>query len=175
MAIKTIFLDRDGVINKEVNYLHKVEDFKFIHGVFDKCRYLQKLGYNLVIVTNQSGIERGLYKLKDYQIITKWMIGEFKKNNIQILDVFYCPHAPQSKCTCRKPSPGMFFDAKIKHNINMKNSWMVGDKESDIKAANDAGIENTILVRSGQKINESISNAMFFLDSINEINQIILQ
>jgi len=175
MYTKTIFLDRDGVINKEVSYLNKIEDFEFISGVFDSFRYLQKLGYSLIIVTNQSGIGRGLYQLQDYQILTKWMINEFKKNNIEIKDIFYCPHSPESQCNCRKPNPGMLTDAKIKHNIDMKNSWMIGDKETDIKAAHDAGIRNTVIVRSGHKINEATSNAMFFLDSINKINQIILK
>ncbi len=175
MAIKTIFLDRDGVINKEVNYLHRVEDFEFIHGLFDACRYLQKLGYSLVIVTNQSGIGRGIYKLVDYQILTEWMINEFKRNSIEILDIFYCPHSPKSKCSCRKPSPGMLINAQIKHDINMKGSWMIGDKESDIQAASMAGLINTILVRSGHQIDESTSSAMFFLDSINEIKKTILK
>tara|TARA_B110000483_G_scaffold243437_1_gene333244 strand:- start:229 stop:756 length:528 start_codon:yes stop_codon:yes gene_type:complete len=175
MHIKTIFLDRDGVINKEMRYLHKAEDFEFINGVFDSCRYLQKLGYSIIIVTNQSGIGRGLYQLKDFQILTKWMISEFQKNNIEILDIFYCPHSPGLRCKCRKPKPGMINDAKIKYSIDMKKSWMIGDKETDIKAAYDAGIKNTVLVRSGHQIDELNSNAMFLLDSISEINQIILK
>jgi len=173
MAIKTIFLDRDGVINKEVNYLHKIDDFEFIDGIFDSCRLLQKLGYSFIVVTNQSGIERGLYKLRDYQILTKWMLQQFKKNNIKILDIFYCPHEPKSKCSCRKPKPGMFLEAENKHNIDMVNSWMIGDKECDIKAANLARIHQTILVRSGHKIEESSSNAKFIIDSINEATNII--
>ena len=102
------------------------------------------------------------------------MIAEFKKNNVDILDVFHCPHSPSSNCDCRKPKPGMFIEAKNKHNIDMLKSWMIGDSERDIRAANLAGIKNTILVRSGHKINESNSNAMFFLDSINKTNQIIV-
>ena len=172
---KTIFLDRDGVINKEVNYLHKIDDFEFIEGIFEACDYLQSIGYSIIIVTNQSGIARNYYKDEDFNILTDWMLEEFKKNNIDILDIYYCPHGPNSICKCRKPKPGMLLEAKIKHNIDMKNSWMIGDKEVDIKAANDAGIKNTILVRSGHKINEASSNAMFFLDSIKQINQIILR
>ena len=172
---KTIFLDRDGVINEEVKYLHRINDFKFIDGIFEACHHFQNLGYSIIIVTNQSGIARGLYKDEDFQVLTNWMLEEFKKNNIEILDIYYCPHGPASKCNCRKPKPGMLIDAKIKHNLNMKNSWMIGDKEADIKAANEASIKKTILVRSGHKINESSSNAMFFLDSIKQIEQIILK
>ena len=174
MTIKTIFLDRDGVINKEINYLHKIDDFEFLDGVFETCQYLISLNYKIIIITNQSGIARGYYSANDFQIITNWMIAEFKKNNVDILDVFHCPHSPSSNCDCRKPKPGMFIEAKNKHNIDMLKSWMIGDSERDIRAANLAGIKNTILVRSGHKINESNSNAMFFLDSINKTNQIIV-
>ena len=73
MAIKTIFLDRDGVINKEINYLYKIKDFKFIEGVFDSCKLFEKLEYRIIIITNQSGISRGFYTERDYQILTTWM------------------------------------------------------------------------------------------------------
>ena len=117
MAIKTIFLDRDGVINEEVNYLHKIEKFKFIDGVFDACQYFQKLNYEIIVVSNQSGIARGYFKDNDYIKLTKWMLDQFKQQNISILDTFYCPHGPDSKCHCRKPQPGMFFDAKHNDSI----------------------------------------------------------
>ena len=172
---KTIFLDRDGVINKEVNYLHKIDDFEFIEGIFEACDYLQSIGYSIIIVTNQSGIARNYYKDEDFNILTDWMIAEFKKNNIDILDIYYCPHGPNSKCNCRKPKPGLLLEAKIQHNIDMKNSWMIGDKEDDIQAAMYAGIKNTVLVRSGHNVDESNSKAMFFLDSIKDIKRIILK
>jgi len=175
MTIKTIFLDRDGVINKEISYLHKIEDFKFINGIFEACQYFKQLGYQIIIVTNQSGISRGHYTENDFQNITDWMINQFNKNNIQILDIFHCPHSPSSNCDCRKPKPGMFLEAKKKYNINMLESWMIGDSERDISAANSAGIMNTILVRSGHKINETDSSATFFLDSIMQTNQIIFE
>ena len=173
MTIKTIFLDRDGVINKEVDYLYKIKDFEFIDGIFEACLHFKSLDYHIVIVTNQSGIARNLYKDDDYQALTIWMLEEFRKNNIKILDIFHCPHGPNSLCKCRKPKPGMFIKAKIKHKICMEDSWMIGDKESDIKAANSAGIDNTILVKSGHKIVESSSNAKFILESINQVNKII--
>ena len=174
MSIKTIFLDRDGVINKEINYLHKIDDFEFIDGVFETCQYLISLDYQIIVITNQSGISRGYYTEKDFQIITEWMIAEFQKNNIIILDIFHCPHLPNSNCNCRKPKPGMLLDAKYKHNIDMQNSWLIGDKEVDIIAANSSGITNTILVKSGHKINEVDSNAKYFLDSIQQSKQVIL-
>ena len=173
MTIKTIFLDRDGVINKEINYLHKIEDFEFIDGVFEACQYLQSLEYKIIVITNQSGISRGFYTKNDYQIITKWMVSQFKKNNISILDTFHCPHLPDSGCNCRKPKPGMLLNAKNKYDIDMKKSWMIGDKETDITAAISAGITNTILVKSGHKINEADSRAKFIIDSIKQSSQLI--
>ena len=173
MTIKTIFLDRDGVINKEINYLHKIEDFEFINGVFESCQYLESLNYKIIITTNQSGISRGYYTESDFQKITKWMLSQFNNNNIDILDVIHCPHLPSDFCDCRKPKPGMLLSAKTKHNIDMENSWMIGDKESDIQAANNAGIINTIIVKSGHTVDELNSNAKFILDSIKNIHQAI--
>ena len=173
MAIKTIFLDRDGVVNKEVRYLYRLSDFEFIDGIFDACLYFQKLGYKIVIVTNQSGIARGYYNENDYLKLTEWMLGQFNDNGINILDTFHCPHSPESTCNCRKPKPGMFIEAKDKYNINMKDSWMIGDSESDIKAANVAGISKTILVRSGHLVYESNSSSKFTIDSIKQSKEVI--
>jgi len=174
MTIKTIFLDRDGVINKEINYLHRIEDFEFIDGVFKTCQYLQNLGYEIIVITNQSGISRGYYNEIDFKTLSNWMLAEFKKNDIKILDIFHCPHLPDSNCECRKPRPGMLLEAKEKYNIDMQNSWLIGDKEDDIIAANNSDIANTILVKSGHKINEIDSNAKYILGSIKEANQIII-
>ena len=173
MSKKVIFLDRDGVINKEVGYLHKIEDFEFIGGVFDACLYFQSIGYQIIIVTNQSGIERGYYSENDFHTVNNWMLEQFKDRGVDILDVFFCPHGPESNCDCRKPKPGMFNQANDKHDINMKNSWMIGDKEADIQAANAAGIENTVLVKSGHAIDEKNSKAKFVLNSIEQAKEVI--
>jgi len=173
MTIKTIFLDRDGVINKEKNYLFKISEFEFIDGIFDACRYFISINFNIIVITNQSGIERGLYTEIDFNKLNIWMINEFKKNNVEILDVFHCPHVTTSNCNCRKPKPGMLLEAQIKHEIDLSKSWMIGDKESDIKAAKSAGINKTILLRSGHKVDENFSDALFIKNSIIETVQII--
>ena len=173
MQKKAVFLDRDGVINKEKNYLYQKKDFEFIDGVFEACRYFQKIGYQLIVVTNQSGIARSYYQKEDFYKLTKWMLKQFENQGIKILDVFFCPHGPESTCNCRKPNPGMLLEAKEKHKIDMKNSWMIGDKEADVGAANAAGIKNTILVKTGHDIDETNSNAKFILKSIKNTLDII--
>jgi len=170
---KAVFFDRDGVINEEVGYLHKIKDFKFIHGVFDSCNHFLSLGYQIVIVTNQSGIGRGLYKEEDFHILNQWMLDNFEQEGVRILDVFFCPHGPDDNCYCRKPKPGLFKDAKEKHDIDMNKSWMIGDKEDDIEAANNAGISQTILVRSGHIIDEDATKSKYILDSIIDIVDVI--
>ena len=173
MSKKVIFLDRDGVINKEVGYLHKIEDFEFIDGVFKACLYFQSLNYQIIVITNQSGIGRGYYDEGDFHIVNNWMLEQFKNQGIKILNVFFCPHDPESNCDCRKPKPGMFNQANDKYGIDMENSWLIGDKEADIASANAAGIQNTVLVKSGHEINEKNSKAKFILDSIKQVKAAI--
>ena len=171
--MKVIFLDRDGVIHQEVGYLYKSKDFKFIDGIFEACKYFQSLGYKLIVVTNQSGIARGYYQEEDFHILTKWMLVQFDNQDIDILDVFFCPHGPNSTCKCRKPQPGMLLEARDKYGINMEKSWLIGDKEVDIDAANVAGVDNTVLVRSGHSIDEMNTKAKFILESIKESTQFV--
>ena len=97
--MKVIFLDRDGVINQEVGYLHEIKYFKFIDGIFEACKYFQSLGYKLIVVTNQSGIARGYYQEEDFHTITKWMLVQFNNNDVDILDVFFA-HTVQSQLVC---------------------------------------------------------------------------
>jgi len=170
---KIIFLDRDGVINHEVGYLHKISDFRFIDEDFSSFIYLKKMGFSFIVVTNQSGIARGIYNEDNYHHLNNWMINEFKRKGIDILDTFFCPHGPDDDCSCRKPKPGMLTSAMKKYPIDRDNSWMIGDKEDDITAARESGIYKTILVRSGHNIDEKITRANFVINSIKDITKII--
>ena len=163
---KAIFLDRDGVINIEKNYLYKIEDFEFIDGVFDSLKYLQHLGYRLFIITNQSGINRGYYTKNDFDILTNWMLKEFEKHNIKISQVEYCPHTPNENCECRKPKTKMIKNILRKFDIDLKKSWLIGDKNSDIECAKNAEIKNTIQVKSGHSFTNSDAN--FIIDSLGD-------
>jgi len=142
-----LFLDRDGVINVEKNYLYKQEDFEFIDGIFELCSYFQNEGYAIVVVTNQSGICRGYYSEDDFRQLTRWMEAEFAKRDIEIAKTYHCPHHPDftGSCSCRKPHPGMFFQAQEELGLDLEKSVMVGDKPSDIEAAQRAGIKEHYL------------------------------
>ena len=148
MKNKVLFLDRDGIINEEYNYVYKIKDFHFCDGIFDLCRYYQKNGYLIVVITNQAGIARGYYTENDFNILTEWMIEKFNENSINISKVYFCPHHPEftGNCVCRKPNPGMIVDAQKEFNIDLNKSVLIGDKESDIKAGLNAGIGRTIFI-----------------------------
>lgn len=158
---KAIFLDRDGVINLDKAYVSKIEDFEFCEGVFEALTHFQNLGYLVIIVTNQSGIGRGYYTEEDFQKLTAWMRKELLHVRIKIDAVYHCPHAPEANCACRKPQSGMFLKAIEDFDIDVKKSWMIGDKPSDIEAALGAGILNTILLGK--------TSVNFILDTINLI------
>ncbi|PHR71966.1 MAG: D,D-heptose 1,7-bisphosphate phosphatase [Arcobacter sp.] len=173
MLEKAVFLDRDGVINIEKNYLHKIKDFEFIPGLFSSLQYLLSLDYKLFIITNQSGIGREYYKQKDFDILTSWMLEELEKHNIKISQVELCPHSPNQECKCRKPKTLMIDNILKKHSIDLSNSWLIGDKSSDIKCALNAGILNTIQVKSGHDFIEKDSLAQYVCNSIADIKSII--
>ncbi len=145
---RAIFLDRDGVINIDKSYVSKIEDFEFCDGIFEVLRRFQKLGFLLIVVTNQSGIGRGYYSSEDFSVLTQWKLDELQKRDIFIDEVYHCHHDPDLGCGCRKPAPGMLLSAKEKFDIDMQASWMIGDKKSDIEAALNAGVTNTILISS---------------------------
>lgn len=137
---KAVFLDRDGTINKEKNYLYKIEDFEFIPGVLNGLKMLQNAGFILVIITNQSGIARGFYTEHDYFKLMNYMLGELKKNGINIAKCYYCPHLKNASvekyridCECRKPKTGLFMQAIHELDIDIDKSFAIGDKISDLE------------------------------------------
>ena len=152
---RALFLDRDGIINVDSGYVYKIEDFKFTSGIFKTLLALQAKGFLLIIVTNQSGIARGYYTEEDYRNLTIHMMEKLAKKGISIKGVYHCPHAPDEGCRCRKPRSGMFKAAQKEFKLDMKNSWMIGDKESDMKAAVNAGVKNRILLTKTKELSES--------------------
>ena len=173
--MKAVFLDRDGVINRNLDhdYVKCWDEFEFLPQSLEAISMLTRAEFPLIVVTNQACINKGIISHAQCAEIHRRMIEEIEHAEGEICDIYYSPHRPDENSEYRKPKPGMFLKAKAKHNTDMGKSWMIGDKERDIIAANSAGIDNTILVRSGHRIDESNSNAKIILDSILQTKQII--
>lgn len=149
---KTVFLDRDGVINKCAAphcYISKWEEFHFLPGAIEGIRSLNKAGYLVLIVSNQRGIARGLYTRKDVDELHEKMCNVLKENDAYIDGIYICPHDDRV-CSCRKPLPGLFYQAENEWMIDKEHSWCIGDFESDILAGRDYGVK-TILIGSPEK------------------------
>ena len=141
---KALFLDRDGTINVDYGYVHEPEKFVFIDGVFDFCRIAQEKGYLIIVVTNQSGIERGYFTEDDFAAITKYMVDKFAEAGVAITDVFHCPSMEGPD---RKPEPGMFLKAQAKYDIDMALSVNIGDRDRDLEAGLRAGVGTNLLFK----------------------------
>ena len=149
---RAFFIDRDGVVNVDHGYVASIDDFEFMEDVFPVLRSLSSKGYLLVVVTNQSGIGRGYYTEEDFRKLTDWMLQRLSAEGIDLAAVYSCPHSPEEECDCRKPAPGMFLQAERELGLDMSASWMVGDKESDMQAAEAAGIPNRVLLGKAKSV-----------------------
>ncbi len=156
MKSPALFLDRDGVINIDIGYVHKIEEFSFIDGIFDLVAAAKKAGYLVIIVTNQAGIGRGYYSEEDFHALMHWVCTQFNALGGMIDAVYFSPYHPEHglgqyrrDSNCRKPRPGMLLQAENEQNIDMASSIMVGDKASDIEAGRAAGISK--LFKLGEK------------------------
>lgn len=147
---KAIFLDRDGVLNKEVGYLSNPNDFVFLEGSIEALKILKQKDYLLIVITNQAAVARGFLTVETLQVIHNKMVKILKENKISLDDIYYCPHHPEftGPCDCRKPNPGMILKAKLKFNIDIRNSYMVGDTLGDIETGKNARCK-TVLVLTG--------------------------
>lgn len=172
---KAIFLDRDGVINIDKSYVYKIDDFEFVPKIFDILKYLQDLDYLLFIITNQSGIGRGYYAEEDFLKLNNWMINELEKENIFISQVEFCPHHPIENCICRKPKTGMIENILKNYDLDLSNSWLIGDKLTDIECARNAKIKNTIMIDNNIFDIKNISKFEYKCKDINFIKNIIVE
>lgn len=159
MSRKAAFIDRDGVLNEERAFVHRNEDFVFLPGAVEALRVLQTAGYLLVVITNQSGIARGLYSEAEYLALTAHMRERLQAAGVRLDAVEYCPHladAPVERyrvdCDCRKPKPGMLKRAIEALEIDPAASVLVGDRCSDIQAGRAAGVGRCFLVRTGYEL-----------------------
>jgi D-glycero-D-manno-heptose 1,7-bisphosphate phosphatase len=141
------FLDRDGVLNIDHGHVHRRADFDWLPGAAAAVKRLNLWGYLVVVVTNQSGIARGLYDVAAFKVLSDWMVDELAGASARVEAVFYCPHHPSEGqgalrrvCDCRKPAPGMLLAAIAEFSIDAARSVLIGDKDTDLQAASAAGV-----------------------------------
>jgi D-glycero-D-manno-heptose 1,7-bisphosphate phosphatase len=165
---RAAFLDRDGVINADRAYLYRPEDFEILPGVLPALRLLRDQGHALVVVTNQSGIARGLYAEADYERLRDHMRGLFASQGIAIDGIYHCPHHPEAAieryrlaCDCRKPAPGLLRQAAADLGLDLPASLLVGDKPTDIEAGRAAGVGRCYLVGPAASDAPAVADATF--------------
>lgn len=156
------FLDRDGVINVERDYVYRIEDFELLPGVVDALQWLQRAGYALVVVTNQGGIGLGMYTEADMNKLHAHLRAQLSQAGVQLDGIYHCPHHPRSPrfemrgpCECRKPAPGMIRQATQDLQLDLARSFLAGDKVGDVAAGKAAGVGRNYLVRSGHALTPS--------------------
>ena len=176
---KALFLDRDGIIIKDTGYPHTKSDLIFVDGIFDLVSKFTALNYKIIIVTNQSGIGRGYFSYNDFDKFMSSIIVVFKRFNIDIASVYFCPHHPSDAipsykidCNCRKPKPGMLLQAAIDHDIDLKQSMIIGDSMRDIEAGEAAGLKEVVLISAKYDKDKRKSKAEFL--SFNDHRQMLL-
>jgi D-glycero-D-manno-heptose 1,7-bisphosphate phosphatase len=153
MRRRALFLDRDGVVNEEVGYLHQAEEVRFVDGIFSLCRTAARLGYRLIVVTNQAGIARGYYSEPDFEALMEFMRGELRSEGVELDAVYYCPFHPEhgvgkyrQEHEDRKPGTGMLRRGAREFGVELSESVLVGDRCSDVGAANAAGLRQAFLI-----------------------------
>lgn len=167
---KAIFFDRDGVVNVNTEYVYKIKDFVFMDGFLEFFSMCKKLGFLALQVTNQSGINRGFYSERDFKILSDFIQNELKQKTGFTFDkIYHCPHLPSENCICRKPKTGMIQNAMSDFSIDLEQSFLIGDNESDIECAINAGIKTQILLTQDKKI----SKATYIIDNLYKAHSII--
>ena len=145
-----VFLDRDGTLTRDHGYTHRVADYALLPGVVKGLGRLRDAGFLLVIVTNQSGIGRGLFEEKDYRAFQAHLEADLAARGISIAGSFHCPHGPDAGCACRKPAPGLLHAARKALDLDLPASWMIGDGVRDAEAARRAGCRGALVVGGGE-------------------------
>jgi len=159
-----VFLDRDGVINKKnEKYVKNVNEFEFLPKIFEAVKKINELGFKIIIITNQSAINRKIISIAELNEIHKYMLKKFNEKSCEILKIYYCPHKPDENCRCRKPNNGMIIKAVKEFDINLSNSILIGDSDSDIETAKRMKIKS-IKLNANENLIEKIDNIkeMFF-------------
>ena len=171
MLKKVVFLDRDGTINRDSPaYIKSREEFEFLPGSLEAIRNLTENGFVNIVITNQSAVPRQLISSHELELVHNMMARAVALNAGEIKDVFYCPHIPEDECDCRKPEPGLIYQARKKYAIDLSTAVMVGDSAKDIECARRAGCGRAVLVRSGQDddVEDELQTRQIFPDYVAE-------
>ena len=176
MSRRALFLDRDGVVNVEVGYLYRPEEVRFVDGIFPLCRTAMKLGYRLIVVTNQAGIARGYYTEADFHTLMAFIQAELRAEQIELDAVYHCPFHPEHgvgqykrEHEDRKPGTGMLRRGARQFDLSLAESVMIGDRCSDIAAANAAGLRQAFLISGTEQL--TCSGQYLPVDSLAEVEQ----
>ena len=164
-----LFLDRDGVLNIDHGYVGRPADFEPVEGVFEVLRKAIAYGYALIVVTNQSGIGRGFFTQDEYDALETHIFQLFAEAGCPLTAIYHCPHTQDANCDCRKPRPGMIIRAAREHGIDLSQSVMIGDKPSDMEAAQRAGIKRTEMVITEAGSVEALDRSVEWIRSINSL------
>ncbi|MBX3117992.1 MAG: HAD-IIIA family hydrolase [Fimbriimonadaceae bacterium] len=150
MARRAVFLDRDGVlVENPPNYVQSESDIEYFESAFEACRLLTQAGFPQIIITNQSLVGRGMMDFKEIERLNNVIVDRFNQAGANIIHAYICPHAPDDGCDCRKPSPGNLYQAAKQYDLDLPQSFMIGDAVTDLKAGIAAGA-TPILVRTGR-------------------------
>ena len=156
---KAVILDRDGTLVQDTGHVHKAEDFRLLPNVIEGLEKLKK--FMLFVVTNQSGIGRGLYKLEDFKKFNAIMVDELERNKIKIEKIYYCPHKPEDNCVCRKPKTKFLKDAAKAYDIDLKKSFVIGDQIADIELGKNGNCKSVLVLTGNGKKTEKEVKADF--------------
>jgi D,D-heptose 1,7-bisphosphate phosphatase len=175
-----VFLDRDGTIIEDAHYIRRVEDVRLLAGAAEGLRRMQAAGYALVVVSNQSGLARGIISEEEHGSVRERFVELLKGEGIELTDYFYCPHHPEGvvekyrqACECRKGRPGMLLEAARRHGLSMTGSWMIGDKAADVEAGIGSGVR-TIRIGRAEAAEEDEVRPEFYADNLVEAARIIV-
>lgn len=177
---RVIFLDRDGTINEDRNYLYCVDDFQYKDGVIEGLKKLTDMGYMSIVITNQSGIARGMYTEDEFRELNDWMIKDLKQKGIDVQETLYCPHHPEASvdeykriCDCRKPDTGLFWRASEKYGINMDGSFAIGDRLRDLAIVNESKVRGILISHEQEPVMDRTIVCRDFLTAVDNIEKYV--
>jgi D-glycero-D-manno-heptose 1,7-bisphosphate phosphatase len=170
--VPAVFLDRDGTLMRDVDYCGDPTEVHLFPGTSEVLRKLKRAGYKLIIITNQSGIGRGYFTESAYRAVETEVTRQLGEKLIDA--TYFCPHAPEDECECRKPQPGMILQGAREHHVDLRRSFLIGDKQSDIECGRNAGVK-TVLVRTGYGAGPGPNAADLVADDLEEAAKMILR